>query len=96
MSCSVPVSVAAKLLQRQFVRDEALAWKFELVRRRDQLAKRELEAQASCCCRAFECWSCQACSGAANDAVCLQTHLLPVSTCSMLSVQPRAVPKPTC
>lgn len=52
MSCrvrSVPVGVAAKLLQRQFMKDEALAWKFELVRWRDQLAKLEVEAQASCC-----------------------------------------------
>lgn len=48
MCCSVPVSIAAKLLQRQFQKDESLAWKFELVRRRDQLAKLEMETQASC------------------------------------------------
>jgi hypothetical protein len=43
--CSVPIKLAAKLLQRQFSKDEPLAWKFELVRRRDQLARLEAEAQ---------------------------------------------------
>lgn len=37
--------MAAKLLQRQFNKDEALAWKFEIVRRRDQLARLEAEAK---------------------------------------------------
>jgi hypothetical protein len=47
LHCSLPVSAAAKLLQRQFAKEEVLAWKFEVVRRRDQLAKAEAEAQAS-------------------------------------------------
>jgi hypothetical protein len=47
LHCSLPVSAAAKLLQRQFGKEEVLAWKFEVVRRRDQLAKAEAEAQAS-------------------------------------------------
>lgn len=44
---SLPVATASRLLQRQFARDQALAWKFELVRRRDQLAKTEAEAQVT-------------------------------------------------
>lgn len=51
----MPVSIGAKLLQRHLQRDESLAWKFELVRRRDQLAKLEMEAQASCCRDAYAC-----------------------------------------
>lgn len=44
---SISVGVMAKLLQRQFSKDQALAWKFEVVRRRDQLSKAEAEAQVS-------------------------------------------------
>lgn len=45
--CSMPPKLAMQLLQRQFSRDQGLAWKFELVRRRDQLLKAEADAQAS-------------------------------------------------
>jgi hypothetical protein len=37
--------MAAKLLQRQFNKDQALAWKFEIVRRREQLARLAAEAK---------------------------------------------------
>jgi hypothetical protein len=45
LPCSVPIGMAAKLLQRQFHKDEALAWKLEIVRRRDQLVRLEAEAK---------------------------------------------------
>lgn len=43
--CSFPPALAAKLLQLRFKRDQGLAWKFELVKRREALAKAEAEAK---------------------------------------------------
>lgn len=45
VSCSLPPQLAAKLLQLRFKRDQGLAWKFELVRRREALARAEADAK---------------------------------------------------
>lgn len=37
--CSMAPALAAKLLQQRFKRDQGLSWKFELVRRRESLAR---------------------------------------------------------
>lgn len=45
--CSLPPQLAAKLLQLRFQRDQALSWKFELVRRREALATAEADAKVT-------------------------------------------------
>lgn len=41
--CSIAPHLATKLLQQRFKRDQGLSWKFELVRRREALAKATAE-----------------------------------------------------